>query len=81
MNLLRTEATIVSHSGPVVQQLQISGRVVEDWAATYFKVTLVDNLGWEHQVLVFEIGTITVPLKPVDISPAMVLFPGKIPHP
>ena len=65
---------------PVVQRLQTSGRVPEDWTTTCFKVTLVDNLGWEHQVLVFEIGTIMVPLKPVDVSPAMVLFPGKIPH-
>ena len=65
---------------PVVQPLQLSGRVAEDWTTTCFKVTLVDNLGGEHQVLVFNIGTIMVPLKPVDVSPVKVLFPGKIPH-
>ena len=43
-------------------------------------MTLVNNLGWEYQVLIFAIGTITVPLRPVVVSPAMEMFPGEIPH-
>ena len=30
---------------PVVQRLQTSGRVAEDWRTTCYKVTLVENLG------------------------------------
>ena len=38
----------------------------------------MDNLGWEYSILVFKIGTITAALRPVDVSPAMELFPGEI---
>ena len=39
----------------------------------------MDNLGWDHTIPVFEIGTITASLKPVDVEPVMELFAGEIP--
>ena len=58
---------------PVVQRLQSTGQGAEDWRTTCYKVTLVDNLVWDHPILVFEIGTITAALRHDNIG---VLKPG-----
>ena len=63
----------------MVQRLQSTGRGAEDLRTTCYKATLVNNLGLDHTILIFEFGTITAALRPVDVDPAMELFAGKIP--
>ena len=71
VNLVRQDlAWLAGWEGrPVVQQLQSTGRDAEDWRTTAYKATPVDNLGWDHSMLVFDIWTITAALKPVDVDP------------
>ena len=81
VNLVRQEfARLAGWEGrPVVQWLQSTGRDAEEWRTIAYKATLVNHLGWDHSILVFEIGTIKAALKPVDVEPVMVLFAGEIP--
>ena len=74
VNLVRKKFAKMAgwESLPVVQQLQTTGRGGEDWHTTAYWVTLVT----EHNLLFFEIDTITASMAPVDVTPVLGLFGG-----
>ena len=80
VNLVRKQfAEMAGWKGlPVFQQLQTTWRGGEDWHITAYWVTLVDRQDTEHNLLFFEIDTITADMAPVDVTSVLGLFGGAV---
>ena len=63
----------------MVQQLQTTGQDAKEWRTPAYWAQLVDKEGLCHSLLVFEIGSITASMTPVEVEPVLKLFGGEIP--
>ena len=63
----------------MVQQLQTTGQDAKEWRTPAYWAQLVDKEGLCHSLLVFEIGSITASMTPLEVELVLKLFEGEIP--